>query len=177
MIFVTVGTQLPFDRLTAAVNAWATQNPRQQVLAQTGTGRADFAHMICQPTLDHTAFAAAMEAADIVVAHAGMGSILMAAEAGKPIVILPRRADLGEHRNDHQRDTAAEMAALSNVTVAEDAAELARALDKLTSNATATTALASEAQPQLLATLREFIWTETRSPARNRFFARKTVLS
>ena len=35
---------------------------------------------------------------------------------------MPRRADLGEHRNDHQRDTAAEMSRLSNVTVVEDSA-------------------------------------------------------
>lgn len=178
MIFVTVGTQLPFDRLTAAVDLWAVQNPAQKVLAQTGAGRADFAHIACQPTLDQTAFAAAMEAADVVVAHAGMGSILMAAEAGKPIIIMPRRADLGEHRNDHQSDTAVEMAALSNVTVVEDAAALAKALTRLTTSAqTATAALPSQAQPQLLAALRDFIWTEERRPARNRLFARKAVWS
>jgi UDP-N-acetylglucosamine transferase subunit ALG13 len=117
-----------------------------------------------------------MEAARIVVAHAGMGSILMAAEAGKPIVILPRRADLGEHRNDHQLDTAAEMSALSNVHVVEDAAQLGQTLSKLLATApTAAGAVPSTAQPQLLAALREFIWTETRQPQRSRLFTRRVA--
>jgi UDP-N-acetylglucosamine transferase subunit ALG13 len=49
-----------------------------------------------------------------------MGTILSAAELGKPVILMPRRAKFGEHRNDHQQDTAREMARLSNVTVAED---------------------------------------------------------
>jgi UDP-N-acetylglucosamine transferase subunit ALG13 len=46
-----------------------------------------------------------------------MGTILSAAELGKPVILMPRRAKFGEHRNDHQQDTALEMARLSNVTV------------------------------------------------------------
>lgn len=176
MIFVTVGTQLPFDRLIGAVSLWAGQNPTQKVVAQTGAGRADFPHLTSHATLDQVAFQHHMEGARIVVAHAGMGSILMAAEAGKPIVILPRRADLGEHRNDHQLDTAAEMSALSNVHVVEDAAQLGQTLSKLLANAPmAAGAVSSTAQPQLLAALREFIWTETRQPQRSRLFARRVV--
>lgn len=167
MIFVTVGTQLPFDRLTQAVNDWALQNPDQKVIAQTGLGRADFAGMACYPTLDQTTFRDTVEAADIIVAHAGMGSILLAAEVGKPIIIMPRRADLGEHRNDHQRDTAAKMTALSNVHVAHDAAEIGASLSALAGLETAACdAIADTAQPQLLAALRDFIWAEARQTAR-----------
>lgn len=170
MIFVTVGTQLPFDRLISAVSDWAVRNPSQKVVAQTGAGRADFPGILCQPTLDQTAFRATLEAAEIVIAHAGMGSILMAAEAGKPIIIMPRRADIGEHRNDHQSDTAAEMAALSNVHVVKDAAQLGQTLTTLLQQAPASAAvLSSSAQPQLLAALRDFIWAEARQPARPRF--------
>lgn len=169
MIFVTVGTQLPFDRLVGAVDAWAGRTPGQTVIAQTGSGRADYAHLVCKPTLDQTGFRATLEAADVIVAHAGMGSILMAAEAGKPIVIMPRRADLGEHRNDHQRDTAARMASLSNVHVAEDAEALETTLSALMAqDAGSRSVLTATAQPQLLATLRDFIWAEARQPARPR---------
>lgn len=176
MIFVTVGTQLPFDRLVGAVSHWAAQNPAHEVIAQTGAGRADFPHLTCHGTLDQAMFQRHMEAAEVVVAHAGMGSILMAAEAGKPIVILPRRADLAEHRNDHQLDTAAEMAALSNVHVVNDAAGLGQTLTHLLTNAPAVAGMASAtAQPQLLATLREFIWTESRQPQRPRLFARRVA--
>lgn len=58
-----------------------------------------------------------------------MGSILSARALGKPILLMPRRAALGEHRNDHQLDTAAEMAALPHVRVVETAEDLATALD------------------------------------------------
>jgi UDP-N-acetylglucosamine transferase subunit ALG13 len=177
MIFVTVGTQLPFDRLVGAVNDWATENPGQTVLAQTGLGRDDYAALTCQSNLDQTEFRAALEAADVVVAHAGMGSILMAAEAGKPIIIMPRRADMAEHRNDHQRDTAAKMASLSNVHVVETADELSAALTRILSQGAARqSTLTATAQPQLLATLRDFIWAEARQPANtNRTFLRRVA--
>ena len=51
-------------------------------------------------------YARAVAEADLVVAHAGMGSVITAGEHGKPIVLLPRRAGRGEHTNDHQVDTA-----------------------------------------------------------------------
>ena len=38
MIFVTVGTQLAFDRLIGAVDAWAARTPGSDVFAQTGPG-------------------------------------------------------------------------------------------------------------------------------------------
>ena len=44
---------------------------------------------------------------------------------------MPRRADLGEHRNDHQVATADRFGALGYVTVAADAAELEAKLEAL----------------------------------------------
>jgi hypothetical protein len=58
-----------------------------------------------------------------------MGTILSAAELGKPLILMPRRAKFGEHRNDHQQDTALEMARLTNVTVVEDGEALHTELD------------------------------------------------
>ena len=36
MIFVTVGTQLAFDRLVQAVDAWVGNNPGERAYAQIG---------------------------------------------------------------------------------------------------------------------------------------------
>jgi UDP-N-acetylglucosamine--N-acetylmuramyl-(pentapeptide) pyrophosphoryl-undecaprenol N-acetylglucosamine transferase len=55
--------------------------------------------------------AAAMKAADIVVAHTGIGSAIDAMESGKCPVLVPREARHGEHVDDHQRQIAAELAA------------------------------------------------------------------
>ncbi len=65
----------------------------------------------------------------MVVAHAGIGTILSARRHARPLVILPRKADLGEHRNEHQMATARAVAALPGVHVAWEAAEIAPFLD------------------------------------------------
>ncbi|MGP1358348.1 glycosyltransferase [Roseicyclus sp.] len=130
MIFATVGTQLPFDRLLLGLDGWAARNPGVPVLAQAGASRRRFRHIETVGHLGQAEFRARLGAARLVVAHAGMGTILTAAELGKPLILMPRRAKFGEHRNDHQQDTVREMARLSNVSVVEDGEALHLELDR-----------------------------------------------
>ncbi len=104
MIFVTIGSMFPFDRLVQAMDAWAAAHPDEEVFAQIGAG-AEPQHMTWVRKLDRAAYGAAVTRADVVVAHAGMGTVLTAAEFGKPLILLPRRGALREHTNDHQMDT------------------------------------------------------------------------
>ncbi|NBZ89186.1 glycosyltransferase [Stagnihabitans tardus] len=170
MIFATVGTQLPFDRLLLALDTWAAMHRDVPVLAQTGASDTTYAHLTCQNFMDQRRYADCVAEARVIVSHAGMGSILTAIEAGKPVILMPRRADLGEHRNDHQRDTAAEMAALSNVTVVEDSTALCQALNAaLARGKDAKLAASSAVAPTpLLEALRAFIWSEEVTPAPRR---------
>ena len=71
-----------------------------------------------------------MENAEIIVAHAGMGSILTSLSMGKRIIVMPRRASLHEHRNDHQFASASKLKTVSGLTVAEDTRALFAALDR-----------------------------------------------
>lgn len=50
-----------------------------------------------------------MKRADVVVAHAGIGSALAALDAGRCPVLIPRERAHGEHIDDHQRQIAAEL--------------------------------------------------------------------
>ena len=52
---------------------------------------------------------AAIEQADLVIAHAGIGSALAALNAGHCPILLPRRSALGEHVDDHQIGIAAHL--------------------------------------------------------------------
>lgn len=52
---------------------------------------------------------AALEAADVVVSHAGVGSALAAMRAGKRALYVPRRRAHGEHVDDHQVEMAREL--------------------------------------------------------------------
>lgn len=156
MIFVTVGTQLPFDRLIAAVDEWAGAAPGREVFAQIGPSRLEPCH------IGHAQFVAPdeclrrMREATAIVAHAGMGTILTALELGKPILVMPRRAALGEHRNEHQLATAHRLAEQGRLLVASDELELPGLLDEL-HRVRAQPRISRYAADELVAGLRAFI--------------------
>ena len=105
MIFVTTGTQLPFPRLIAQMNALAPELD-EEVIAQIGPDPGPYPALRLAPHLSPAEFNDTFAAARIIVAHAGIGTILSAKRLGKPLVLVPRRHDLDEHRNDHQLATA-----------------------------------------------------------------------
>ena len=130
MILVAVGTQFPFDRLVETVDRWAGSSNRNDVVAQVGPSSLAPAHLRAHAFLPPAQFQKLIEQAELIIAHCGMGSILSALSLGKPIVVVPRSAARGEHRNDHQFATARRFASQPGVTVVWDAAELLRFLDR-----------------------------------------------
>jgi exopolysaccharide biosynthesis glucuronosyltransferase PssE len=156
VIFVTVGTQLPFDRLVQAVDAWAGAGGTAAAsFAQIGDGDYRPQHLEWMRYLPEEAFRAKVQEASIIVSHAGIGNLLAALQCRKPIVIMPRRFALGEHRNDHQVATANWLRQVPGVTVVDDAAELGEALSGGAWQIP--TALRAEASPELLSAVRQFI--------------------
>jgi len=131
VIFATVGTQLPFDRLIDAVDRWAGAAAGREVFAQVGDTRLRPRHIECAVSLSPAECREKLLAATAVVAHAGAGTILSALELGKPLLIMPRKAEFGEHRNDHQLATAERFASIGRVTVAVDEHALLGKLDEL----------------------------------------------
>ena len=132
MILATVGTQLPFPRLTDAVAAWARAADEAATI-QTGTGtEREEGGVRWRGAIPPAKFDALFREARVVVGHAGIGTILTAQRLGRPLVVMPRRADLGEHRNEHQRATARHVEGLPGIHVAwtvEDLAPLLAARD------------------------------------------------
>ena len=155
MIFVTVGSQLPFDRLVKAVDAWAAGSGEAAAFAQIGSSVYKPAHMEWAPYLPVDSFRRKLEAASLVVSHAGMGNLLLALQAKKPILVMPRRLQLNEIRNDHQLATARWLRQMPGVTVADDTEELVHALRRGEWNEPG--GVRAEASPELLAAVREFI--------------------
>jgi UDP-N-acetylglucosamine transferase subunit ALG13 len=131
MIFVTVGTDQPFDRMVKIVDSWVAERARTDFFAQIGDGGWEpttmpFTHFLTPPDFKNR-----LSEARIIIAHAGMGTILSALHHGKPILVMPKLASLGEHRNEHQLASARQMMHMGNVTVAFDEAELREKLDQL----------------------------------------------
>lgn len=130
MIFVTVGTQLAFPRLVAAIDRIAPA--LGHVVAQTGPDPADYRHLERHDFLSPGDYRARFHTARLVIAHAGIGTILSAMQSEKPLVLMPRRAALGEHRNDHQMATARRLAGMPGISVAWGEEDLAPLIDRQT---------------------------------------------
>lgn len=156
MIFVTVGAQMPFDRLVRAVDVWAGRHTDTEVYAQIGASDLCPVHMGWARYLEPARFRERVEAATFIVSHAGTGSIISALGHAKPILIMPRHAALRETRNDHQIATAERFRHRLGITVAADETELAGCLDTL-SGAPRPERMSPDASGALLDAIRTFI--------------------
>jgi UDP-N-acetylglucosamine transferase subunit ALG13 len=161
MIFVTVGTDMPFDRMVRVIDAWAAETGRQDVFAQIGEGGWEPKHIRFAHFLPPQEFADHFDKARVIVSHAGMGTILTALYRGKPILVMPKKASLGEHRNEHQTATARRMMEIGGVNVAFDESELRRKLDQL-DTLTSGRQIGSFASDSLVTGIRDFIFSGKR---------------
>lgn len=154
MIFVTVGTQLPFPRL---IDALADLAPtlNEPIIAQTGPDSQPRPGIDLRPTLPPAEFGQLFAEARVVVAHAGIGTILSARKFGRPLIVLPRRCDLGEHRNDHQLATARQVEHLPGIHVAWETADLAALLAR--PDLPAPTTEPGPSHARLIARIRDFL--------------------
>ena len=158
MILVTVGTDLPFDRMVKVVDAWAGETGRKDVFAQIGETSWKPNHLEFTPFIEPADFNVRFAQASVIIAHAGMGTILSALQWGKPLIVMPRRASLGEQRNEHQLATAKHLLSLGKITVAFDEAELRHHLENL-DHLAVKARVGPYASESLTQAIREFIGT------------------
>jgi UDP-N-acetylglucosamine transferase subunit ALG13 len=154
MIFVTIGTQLPFDRLIKIIDEMAPEL-KEDVVAQVY--HCGFTPRNIQ-TVDFLApdeFDKIFDKARLVVSHAGMGTILSALQKNKPVIVFPRIAALGEHRNEHQLATARKFKTMGNVYVAMNDEELRTLLRQKDIHSLCQ--IANRASEQLIQSIRTFI--------------------
>lgn len=123
MIFVTIGTQAPFDRFIRIVDEVAVQID-EEVVAQVYQCGFEPKNIKTVDFLAPDEFNELFAKARLIVSHAGMGTILSAMQQHKPIIIFPRIAALGEHRNEHQLATAQKFKDMGTVYVAMNEEEL-----------------------------------------------------
>ena len=99
MIFVTLGTHgQPFERLIRALD----RLPATELVVQHGHSPAPAGVVRAVPFMPFSEVLEHIDAADTVITHAGVGSILCATRAGHTPVVVPRLERHGEHVDDHQ---------------------------------------------------------------------------
>jgi UDP-N-acetylglucosamine transferase subunit ALG13 len=133
MIFLTVGTSpLQFDRLVKGMDiAIRGGLIEEEVFAQIGVCRYKPKHMKYSAILDKIEFDACFNKASSIVGHAGMGTISMALEKDKPVLVMARMAEYKEHVNDHQVSTAEMFENLGHVLVAHTVEALPQKIREL----------------------------------------------
>lgn len=104
-VVVTVGTtdrdfRRLIERLVAVIPTDA------EVLWQTGASNVDGLDIDARKLVPESELVAAINAADVVVTHAGAGSLALTLQAGKVPVFVPRRARFDEQLDDHQVELA-----------------------------------------------------------------------
>lgn len=127
MIFATVGTQLPFPRLAGYLEALAKPQG-EAIVFQSADPHWQSAKLVSQAFMTPDEIEAAFVKARVVVAHAGIGTVLTTRRLRKPLIVVPRRHSMGEHRNDHQMATAKQLCGTKGIAVATDLESLTAAL-------------------------------------------------
>lgn len=119
MIFVTVSIDIhPFTRLISKMDEIAGQLDEDVIIQGgidykaknakylTSTSRKESLELLTQ--------------ARLVVSHAGIGTIILAMQHRKPLIIVPRIKKYNEHHNDHQLQIAKQLQDRKGIKVAYD---------------------------------------------------------
>lgn len=158
MIFVSVGTQLPFERLIQGMDEWAKSNPGTEVFAQIGSTRYRPVNMEFVSKMPPVDYLNKFVGASVVVSHCGMGTIITGLDNAKPMVLMPRKFELGEHRNDHQFGTASRFSHIALIDIVHSTEEMAQAVSSRLSNAgPQTRTISIQTSPTLVERLRLFV--------------------
>lgn len=122
--FVSVGNATQsFNRLLQAVAQIAPSLPQPVVVQH---GHTPFKSCSCSTVsfMDMADFEDHVAGAELLILHAGAGSVLTAVRLGKIPVLACRRVHLGEHVDDHQCEFAQLVASAGKAVVADDLSRL-----------------------------------------------------
>ena len=119
-IFVTLGTvhQYEFPRIIELVNSII--RPDDQLVWQIGNLKDMNLQGEVFKELTHLDFVTYLNVSDVVISHAGVGSVLSILDSGKFPILIPRLAEHGEHIDNHQLEIASVVSNLNLCTVITD---------------------------------------------------------
>jgi UDP-N-acetylglucosamine transferase subunit ALG13 len=134
MIFVTVANATQrFSRLLKAVDELAGKGVfgSEVVFIQSGNN-PNFLPSHCkhEPFLGTDDFAQKVREANLIICHAGAGTLLHALHAGKVPVVMPRRKKYCEHVDDHQLELVQALASEGRVIPANEPEDLPGAIEE-----------------------------------------------
>jgi UDP-N-acetylglucosamine transferase subunit ALG13 len=126
LIFLTVGTwRTGYNRLVKAVDELLGAGViAEELIAQTGYSSYKPKNMEVIEFCSPAEFRNLISKTNLVISHAGVGTIIETVQQGKPLIAVPRQSLLGEVDNDHQFATAKQLEAEGKILVAYEVSEL-----------------------------------------------------
>lgn len=135
----------------------AVSMPQEAFFAQIFEGAYQPSNMDFARLISRREFVDKMQETKLIVAHAGMGSVISAMDVGKPIVLVPRVLEWGEHTTDHQMATARWLEGRPGIHVCYDDARLPQVIAAALSQARPDQAMSKTAPEAFITKLRQFI--------------------
>ncbi len=132
LIFLAVGTWIRgFDRLVQTVDEFVKEGIiNDDVVAQVGNGSYKPDNMKVIAFCSPDEFVRYITYADIIISHAGIGTIAQVVKQSKPIIVVPRKAELGEVDDDHQFETAKQLESEGKILVAYEVDDLPEKIEQ-----------------------------------------------
>ena len=104
MILILLGTQdKPFTRLLETVDkAIKKGDIKEEVIAQIGFTKYSSENIKTFDLIPKDEYEKIISEADLIITHAGVGSILTGLKKNKKVIAAARLKEYGEHTNNHQ---------------------------------------------------------------------------
>lgn len=130
MIFVTVGSnEHQFNRLLKEIDKLVESNKlNDKIVAQIGNSTYIPKKIEYFKFKPYDEIEKIVEKSKIIITHAGAGSIMLALEKNKPLIVVPRMKKYGEHVNDHQIEITKELEKQGKLIVVYDISKLESAI-------------------------------------------------
>lgn len=133
MIFVTLGTQdKSFSRLLDAIEKQIKNgNIKEKVIVQAGYTDYVSDNMEILKIIPMEDFDRYIKECDLLITHAGVGSIMTGLNNNKKVVAAARLEKYNEHTNDHQVQIATEFSNMGYIIYLDNFDELDKVLEKV----------------------------------------------
>lgn len=132
MILVLLGTQdKPFKRLLEAVDrAIENKEITEKVIVQAGFTKYETKNMEMFELLPNDRYEQIISEANLIITHAGIGSILTGLKYNKKIIAAARLKEYKEHTNNHQLQILDELARKNFILRLDDFDKLGEVIKK-----------------------------------------------
>lgn len=132
MILILLGTQdKPFTRLLKAVDKAINDGfIKEEVIAQIGFTKYESSNIKTFDLIPKDEYEKIISEADLIITHAGVGSILTGLKKDKKVIAAARLKEYGEHTNNHQQEILNEFYKKGHILKLENFNDLPKIIEK-----------------------------------------------